>query len=169
MGFEDDEQKHFCNAFYLAKPRTTFMCLWFYAYREYAPTKEDGWAKYSGRAPAKIARIYSNEIHIESSRFFRPNYKEMYGIYRGYYDWSNNYIVHLWTSSQNSFDLGIKRESVVPNSPMDIPTVDKVHNSIQEIFRHICFNETIITAKYRKPNNYLHSRSQCIDVPGRSP
>ena len=169
MGAQEDSGKQLCNAFILAAPKTTFMCLWLYAYREYAPrfyAFNFHWATYSVEAPAYIARTYPEIIHIEMNRFFRPNYKEKHHFYEGFYDWSNKYIVHLWSSSA-PLHFNIPDRERLPKSPMDIPPGHMVQNSIQEIFRHICFNETIIHAKYGKPTTHLPRESQCIDVPRR--
>ena len=171
MGTETDKGDKFCNAFILAAPKTTFMCLWLYAYREYAPIYYIPflhWTTYSGKAPADIARTYPEIIHVEKNRFFWPNFAEKHLIYEGFYDWSNSYIVHLWSSSLTYADYIHAWENGVPKSPMDIPPGHKVQNSVQEIFRHICFDETVNHAKYGKPTTHLPRESQCIDVPGRS-
>ena len=166
MGHEDGTKWTLCNAFVMAQPKNAFICLWLYAFREYAPRGPLDWNTYSVKTPADIAMIYPEKVHIEQTRFFRPNYIELTSIYRGFYDWSNKYTVHMWESSIHfSYTLlGTKWENVVPQSPSEIPAGDRVRNSIQEIFRHICFNDTIINAKYGKPTVPSPSSSKCIDL-----
>ena len=166
MGREDETKWSLCSAFVMAQPKTPFICLWLYAFRECAPRGILDWTTYNVKTPANIAMIYPEKVHIKHTRFFRPNYAELTGIYRGFYDWSKKYTVHLWESSGHfSYALlGTKWDDVVPKSPSEIPSGYRVQNSIQEIFRHICFNDTIINAKYGKPTVPSPSSSKCINL-----
>ena len=126
------------SSFILSVPGSRFVCMWLYAFREYHPGPGD-WATYAIIAPGRIAKAFPHLVHTEPRRFFQPAWYDMPKIYGGFYDWSKNYILHMWNKVAN--------KKLIPKSPSEIPPIDKMKYTLQEVFRHIYFNETIVHAK----------------------
>ena len=142
LGQEKIKTKRFLgNSFIISEAESPFICLWLFAYREYNPKGHDAWGRYSIIAPGRVAAAYPHLIYLEPKRFFQPSYYNMHTIYKTFYDWSNNYILHLWNH--------VAGKSLIPTSPTEILTKENITCTLQEIFRHIYFNETIIHAKRR--------------------
>ena len=139
------------NSFILSAVESPFVCLWLFAYREYNPKGSGAWARYSIIAPGRVAAAYPHLIHLEPKRFFQPAYYNIHKIYEGFYDWSNNYILHMWNK------VGVK--AFIPKSPSEIPPARNITCTLQEVFRHIYFNETVIHAKGRNSNSTATTHS----------
>ena len=142
-----NETTYLGNSFILTEAESPFVCLWLHAYREYNPIGYDAWERYCIIAPGRVAAAYPHLIHLEPKRFFQPAYYDMHDIYEGFYDWSNNYILHMWNVAADRY------KALVPKSPSEIPPAKNITSTLQEVFRHIYFNETVIHAKGRNSNS----------------
>ena len=142
-------KKSLGNSFILSETGSPFICMWLYAYREYNPRRRGAWTWYSVLAPGRVAAAYPYLIHLERRRFFQPAYYDLQKIFEGFYDWSNNYILHMWNRGA--------RKSLIPKSPSEIPPAQNITSTLQEVFRHIYFNETVIHAKERHKIQKPHS------------
>ena len=116
--------------------------MWLYAFREYAPTEAD-WGKYAILTPGRLSTAFPQHVHVEPTRFFRPSWREADKIYKGFYDWSQNYVMHLWNKVSKTFKI--------PQSPSEIPEVGKMTCTLHELFRYIYYNQTHVHAKERNP------------------
>ena len=135
-----DTNRELGSSFILTEAESPFVCMWLFNFREYDPKGMQDWGRYAIIAPGRIAAAYPHLIHLEPKRFFQPAYYNAgKQIYKGFYDWSNNYILHMWNK--------VSDKSSVPNSPSEIPPAEKITCTIQEVFRHLYFNETVIHAK----------------------
>ena len=135
------------NSFIMSEAESPFLCLWLFAYREYNPKARNAYVRYSIAAPGRIAAAYPHLIHLEPKRIFQPSHYAKHKIYEDFFDWSNNYVLHLWNSARN--------KGWVPKSPSEIPPAQNITCTLQEVFRHIYFNETVIHAKGRATTHSL--------------
>ena len=126
------------SSFILAQPQSPFICMWLNAFREYAPRGKRDWGTYAIFAPGSISINFPALVHVEKRRFFRPAWFEKHMIYDGFYDWSKNYVLHMWNK--------LSANSSIPSTPEEIPTVDKMTCTIHEVFRHVYYDETVVHA-----------------------
>ena len=133
------------SSFFLTEAKSKFLCIWLFAFREYNPIGYDAWERYAIIAPGRVAAAYPHLIHLEPKRFFQPSHDNTRKIYKEFYDWSNNYILHMWNRAGD--------KALVPKSPSEIPPAQNITSTLQEVFRHIYFNETVIHARLRYSNS----------------
>lgn len=98
MGRETDDKLN--NGIIVARRGATFLRLMQAAYRSYRGHNES-WEYTPVVLPHRLAAIFPDLIHIERTSIARPNMDEaeMRRFFRGVYDWSNNYCVHVWTNN----------------------------------------------------------------------
>ena len=96
VGYELDNGR-VCGGIILASQTSTFLYIWANSYLD--DYRVYTWAYNSGVVPSKLATRYPHLVHIEPHRLHRPNWgrAELETIYGpGWFDWRQNYAVHLW-------------------------------------------------------------------------
>ena len=77
----------------LSKKNATFLHRWYDSYKnDYKPS----WEYNALNIPAILAKNHPRLIHVEGFNFTRPNWPNRQLIYKGNYDWSTNYGMHLF-------------------------------------------------------------------------
>jgi hypothetical protein len=84
--------------------------------------------KNSVYVPIDLWLANKTRVHMETERLYRPSFHEVHKLYnQSYYDWSQNYAVHVWT---NGF------RNPVPKTEAEIqtPNTTAAQNNIQTGF-----------------------------------
>ena len=102
-----------CNGIMVAERGAPFLRLLLELYNSYLGSKE-GWNVKSVHNPHTLASLYSHLVHVEETTLNRPNWIEMVQIYDGWYNWTQNYAVHLF--------LRMWPDDKLPNGVEDILT-----------------------------------------------
>ena len=84
-----------CNGIMVAERGAPFLRLLLEQYHTYLGSYE-GWNRKSVVNANILAGLYPHLVHVEETTLNRPNWKEMDQIYDGWYNWTQNYAVHLW-------------------------------------------------------------------------
>ena len=89
------------NNFMISVPNATFINVWLDHYEHnYHP---DIWGEDSVLFPNRMIRTnFSNLIHVEESSINRPNWAELDLIFKGHFDWTTHYAMHLWNHMPES-------------------------------------------------------------------
>ena len=87
------------------------------------------WAGKATQVPHNLSQLYPHLIHVEERSLGHPNWDEteISELYRGHYNWSGNYAVHVW---------GRNRRFHHPRSPADI---DRLDSTLGEICRLVLY------------------------------
>ncbi|KAK7488884.1 hypothetical protein BaRGS_00019841 [Batillaria attramentaria] len=127
MGKEESDA-HFGNGFFLGKPDSIFLKLWYESYRTF---DDKVWAYNSIVVPAKLYKERGVDlgVHVVDS-FFRPDWcKATEEFYENLYEWRNSYGVHLFHNGNRKFFTG---------------RLDTFKNSLGEITRYILFGRSYL-------------------------
>ena len=110
--------------------------MWLYAFREYKARRKWNWSDYATIAPGKIAIHFPEHVHVENTSFYKPSWYEVYKIYDGFYDWSQNYVLHTWNTATTGF--------VMPDNPSAILT----KYDVKCTFELSCYNHNMRILKH---------------------
>ncbi|ELU07691.1 hypothetical protein CAPTEDRAFT_189062 [Capitella teleta] len=106
----------------IAKPRAPFLCHWLSAYCSYRPFVWN-WARYAVWSPHELAAQHPHLIHVEDKNLLHPSWHEPDLLFKGNYDWSENYAMHIW-----------HRFGYVPETPEEIM---HLNTTIGQVMRHV--------------------------------
>ncbi|KAK6166034.1 hypothetical protein SNE40_022821 [Patella caerulea] len=113
------------NAIILAKRHSPFVKEWYESYFNYTKTE---FYKNSLHVPRDMWHKNPGRIHMESDKFYRPNWFEADLLFKkNDYPWKNNFAVHIWTNS-----------NPVPKGPEELKTLN---TTIGQIFRYILYDD----------------------------
>ena len=77
----------------MSAPNAEFISHWLDGYKTYTQTQ---WAHHSTILPYKLSKKYPSLLHIEDKTFVKPNYTEVWKLFRANYNWTKNYGIHLY-------------------------------------------------------------------------
>ncbi|KAK6166030.1 hypothetical protein SNE40_022819 [Patella caerulea] len=113
------------NAIILAKRHSPFVKEW---YEGYFTFNGSDYFINSLHVPFDMWQKNPGRIHLESDKFYRPNWFEADKLYnKSDFPWQNKYAVHIWTSS-----------NPVPKGPEELKTLN---TTIGQIFRYILYDD----------------------------
>ena len=116
------EERSLGSQVIMSKKNATFLQLWYDTYRyDYRPI----WLHNALLLPANLAKKYPHLIHIEGFNFTRPNWPNRQQIFKGNYDWSTNYGMHL-------FERAYKNETTTE-------IIRTLNSTIGAVCRHVLF------------------------------
>jgi len=80
----------------VTRTNATFIRLWRQAYAD--NFDDSDWNRHSVYVPMELAEKHPNLVHVEWFSINRPNWNERHWLYTTgkLWDWSENYVVHLW-------------------------------------------------------------------------
>src|SRR6218665_933236 len=84
-----------CNGTMVAEKGAPFLRLLLEQYHSYLGSNEL-WNRKSVFNADRLASLYPHLVHVEETTLNRPNWGEKVRIYDGWYNWTQNYAVHLW-------------------------------------------------------------------------
>jgi len=84
-----------CNGIIIAERGAPFLRLLREQYHSYIGVQEM-WAQKSVINTDLLARLYPHLVHIEDTTLNFPDYRHRVWIYNGWYNWTQNYAIHLW-------------------------------------------------------------------------
>ena len=123
--------RHACGSVILGTKGSCFLRMWLNSYLDDYRIKT--WAYNSGTVPTKLAIRYPSLVHVEETRFNRPNFNELKKIYNGHFDWQRNYAVHTW------FRLFQRMHRFEIEGYPDPQSIKKLNNSFGEMARVIYY------------------------------
>lgn len=124
MGMEDVTRLN--NGILISKPHAPFISHWWNVYK--SQFNSLGWGEASIIGSSDVARQHPELIHVEETSMNRPSYFETDLIYKGKFNWSEKYSVHLWYRYHH------KEYNHV--------SIRRLKNSLGEIFRYIWYNSS---------------------------
>jgi len=116
----------------VARPQAPFICMWRQGYRTYIPWPWN-WANYAVWTPNKLAKAIPDHVHIEEDTLHHPNFDHSDLLFRGHYNWSRSYAMHIW-----------KRYGPVPDSPDEMDSLD---STLGEVMRHAYYGDSALRAR----------------------
>ena len=94
LGLEYDGQPgRLNNGVIVATKNAEFLRVWYDTYRNF--TKRE-WDYHDSIVPYNLQFSHPQLVHVERGTINYPGGKELDLIYKGRYDWSRNYAIHLW-------------------------------------------------------------------------
>ena len=79
--------------FQAAEKGSIFVKIWLESYKNY---NEKNWSENSVAMAHRLEQIFPHLVHVEPTSFNHPTWKNFHELYRGNYDLSNNYAIHLY-------------------------------------------------------------------------
>ena len=109
-----------------------FLCVWENGYRDFHHAKQDYsvFLQYSVVTARVLADLFPDAIRVEEETMYRPtNNKEgLDQLFRGHYDWSNSYAVHIWHRHKHGD---------VPISPEEM---DSQNSTVNQLMRRVYYD-----------------------------
>ncbi|ESP01529.1 hypothetical protein LOTGIDRAFT_238269 [Lottia gigantea] len=119
------------NAIILAQRHSPFVKEWYDAYAKYDNKQ---FYKNSLHVPRDMWHKNPSRIHMESDKFYRPNWFEADLLFKkNDYPWQNNYAVHIWTNG-----------NPVPKGFEELKTLN---TTIGQIFRYVLYGDPSLPVK----------------------
>ena len=113
------------NALIMARRGSPFVREWYTKYQNY---DRNEFYKNSLRVPRDMWIRNPKSIHLESDKFYRPNWFEADLLFKSTnYPWWNNYAIHVWTNG-----------NPVPDGP---EVLRKLNTTIVQVFRHVLYED----------------------------
>ena len=88
-----------------------------------------------------MVAFYPTEIHVEHETMVRPNWKELNLLFKGYFDWSASYNIHM-SGSNGRYINGLKQSYNVSLS--SVSDFDCMENTIGELVRYVFYKNASI-------------------------
>ena len=124
------------NALMIAVPNATFTNLWIDVYIKSFHSKE--WAHNSVAVPKLLHKEKPGLIHVEEVTIHNPHFLQIKDIFEAYYDWQNQYTVHLWN---NRADSKPRNKNENPKS------IRKMNSAFGEIARWVYYEKADLNLK----------------------
>lgn len=84
-----------CNGIIITEKGAPFLRLIREQYHSYTGNQEV-WAEKSVVNTDRLARLFPHLVHIEDTTLNQPNYRLRAVLYNGWFNWTQNYAIHLW-------------------------------------------------------------------------
>ena len=81
------------NSVILANKDSWFLQKWFLEYRYF---NDAIWSHHSCFVPWGLWKLFPEKIHVAKENMLRPNWEEIFLIYKNHYNFSDNYAMHLY-------------------------------------------------------------------------
>ena len=129
------------SQFIMARKGEPFLDLWLGTYKI---NYRDHWSYNALTVPYSISRQLPDLIHVEGTRFTRPNGRHFDLLFDKNFDWSDNYAMHLfarWFGKQYGYRF-------------DETTIGMLNITLGSVARYILFGNKELCKLYFK-NDYF--------------
>ena len=97
------------NGILVGRQAAPFARVWLETYRAYDP---HSWARHSTHTPHTLHALLPHLAHVEERSLVRPSWRELDAIYRGHYDWTGNYCLHVYLGERFAVPRSVRQMNV---------------------------------------------------------